>query len=114
MKKLILIILCTLIAAPSMAAGFREQTAWQFESPVSKAAKMQAEHMRQMKRGGYYDGDHAVSNTVIFQSNTNIANQSVVDGDNNNVDQDMSGNQSNQNLVADDGDQEFLNDGGYY
>lgn len=92
----ILVVVSVLIAGflysrSADAAGFREQRAWQFDSPIHKAAKVSRESLRLLARGGYYKGSHAnksvyveavyvddVSGSLHYQTTSTVGNQTVI------------------------------------
>lgn len=78
-------------ASASNAAGFREQRAWQFMDPITKAVVVQREAFRRLNEGGFYEGSHAnkviyidevrvddVSGSLHYQTNTTVGNQTTI------------------------------------
>lgn len=119
MKKTVLtslvVISALALSATVSAAGFRENKAWQFDTPSQKIVKLQYEQTRLLNAGGYFRGSHAARYYSIgsvsidsasvsigsVQSSQNIANWSDIDvrGDDNylNVGQDLTGQQTGEN-----------------
>ena len=119
MKKLIVLFIIMLFPL-SANAGWRENAHWGFQTSEQNMIEIGRENLRQLKRGGYYDQDYSTTNNnkYIFSQQTNIANQNNVtqSGDGTvTTNQDMSDSQQqNQSLNNSTGDQDILNDGGYY
>lgn len=89
--KILAAALVAALASTANAQGFREQRAWQFDDPVTKAAKIQRETLRKLGKGGYFEGSHAnksiyigevyvedVSGSMMLQDSSNIGNQTVI------------------------------------
>ncbi len=85
--------------APVNAAGYKENGAWNFLSPLDKQFLLNREAMRlQEKAGGYGPRDYY----FITQMNTNIGNMNNINGDGNSVNQDNSGDQDASNVIQSD------------
>lgn len=75
MSRYLLLIPLLLFATAADAGGFRESRAWNFEGPVSIAAKIAAEQLRLQKKGGWYDetpGSKAWINQTYHSYQTHI------------------------------------------